>query len=412
MKFYLVGIKGAGMCSLSNILYDLGHEIRGCDYSKKFYTDNMINDNVTVDKIDSIYYDNDFTYIIGNAYKISDISKNIKENYNYYDYPEFIENFFRIPKISISGTHGKTTTTSFLSQITNIDVNVLCGDAKGIGNKNAKYMILEACEYQNHFLSYTNKILLINNIEHDHPDFFDSIKEVLDSFQIAANNSNILVINGDCKNCLKIKHLNMITFGQNDYNDIIFKYDISEKETKVSIAFYGNNIKIKLPLVSNHNVYNYVGAYIISKLIDTKDDYIKEKSLNIKLPKRRMQTTFYGNSIIIDDYAHHPTEIKSTLTSIKQIYNEYDVVVLFQPHTYSRTISFKDEFIKSLKIADETYILDVFSSVREQGNGNILLEEKTFKYFDKKILSEIGVNKKVYVFMGAGDINNIIKEIE
>ncbi|MFI3252264.1 MAG: cyanophycin synthetase [bacterium] len=409
MKYYLVGIKGAGMASLSNILFDLGHEVRGCDFNKVFFTDKKINNEIIIDSFDSILIDNDYIYIIGNAYKTHEIRGLVN---NCVDYTIFIETFFKMEKIAISGTHGKTTTTSFLSQITNKEANVLSGDGNGKGNKNASYLILEACEYKNHFLNYTNKILLINNIEYDHPDFFNNINEVIMSFQRCANNSEVLVVNGDCTNCLKIKHFNKIRFGMKNYNDIKFLYKQFKSNIVLTIYFYGNKEEIILPILAKHNIYNYVGAFILSKLIDSSDEYILEKSKTISLPSRRQEITKKGNSIIVDDYAHHPTEIKNTLEYLKEYYDDYEVVVLFQPHTYSRTDSFIDDFITSLSIANEVYILDVFSSVRETGEENNLLNKTKFEKFDEKILEEIGIKKKVYVFMGAGDVNNLINQIK
>lgn len=400
MKFYLVGIKGAGMCALANILIDLGYEVNGCDFEKEYFTDKKLN--IKIDDITNFKIDNKFTYVIGNAFKNSCYIKYIE---HFYDYPEFLEKFFRMSKIAISGTHGKTTTTSFISQLTNKNVNVLCGDGTGIGNKEADYFILEACEYKNHFLNYTNKILLINNIELDHPDFFNNIDEVIISFQKAANNSQIVILNGDCDNCLKIKHYNKITFGTKKENDIIFKYD----NELLTIYFYGTKYEINI-LLGIHNIYNYVSSFIICKLIDTDDDIIIENTKNIKLPNRRQEISYINNAIIVDDYAHHPTEIKMTLNYFK---NKYDkkINVLFQPHTFSRTKFFLNEFIESLSIADDVYILDIFSSVRENGKGNILLENTNFKKYDNSILEGIKNSDEIYIFMGAGDVNNLIKNL-
>ncbi len=410
MKFYFIGIKGAGMCSLSNILYDLSYEIRGSDYCKDYFTSFKLKSDIIIDNIDESLISSDFIYIIGNAFKNHTIVDQIKlKGCTYYNYPSFIQEFFNIPKISISGTHGKTTTTSFISQLVNCDINVLCGDGYGRGSVDAKYLLLEACEYKDHFLNYTNKILLINNIEYDHPDYFINLNHVIDSFQKAANNSQILIINGDCSNCNKIKHSNILRFGIKDNNDITFKYSIKRNNTLVTINFYQNIIDIELPLLTKHNVYNYVAAYIISKLIDIKDDVLINKSKLLKLPSRRMNIYNYKNSILVDDYAHHPTEIKSTILSLKQLYSNYKIIVFFQPHTYSRTNSLLNNFIESLSLADDVYILDVFSSVREYGNENLLLLNSTFNKFNNEILNDIGFNKEIYIFMGAGDVNNLMK---
>lgn len=405
MIFYLVGIKGVGMCSLSSVLVELGHKVIGCDFNNDFFTTNLIKEEVIIEEINNITINNEYTYIIGNAFKNSEYVKTIKNTCEYYDYPYFIEKFFRMAKISISGTHGKTTTTSFISQLSNKNINILCGDGYGRANREAQYLVLEACEYKNHFLEYTNKILLINNIELDHPDYFKNIEDVIKSFQKAAVNSQIVIVNGDDENCKKIKHYNLITFGMNDYNDIKFNYN----KNVVTIAFYGNSYIFDIEL-GLHNIYNFVASFIICKLIDSDDDYIKNNIINLKLPKRRLEKYIINNTIIYDDYAHHPTEISSTLSYLKNYYNDKKIIVLFQPHTYSRTKVLLNEFIKSLSIADEVYILDVFSSIREQGEGNLLLEQTNFTKYNNDLLKSIN-NKNVYIFMGAGDINKLINKV-
>lgn len=402
MKFYLVGIKGVGMCALANILLELGYFVKGCDFLDNFMTSKLLK-KIEVENINNLKYDNKYTYIIGNAFKNSSYIECL-DNYNCYDYPDFIEKFFRMPKISISGTHGKTTTTSFISQLTNKNINLLCGDGSSKASKQSDYLVLEACEYKDTFLNYTNKILLINNIELDHPDYFKNIDEVITSFQKAAYNSQIVIVNGDDVNCSKIEHYNKIKFGMNDENDIKFIYE----NNVVTIMFYGNNYTFILDF-GLYNIYNFVAAFIICKLLDTDDLYLNEQTKKLFLPQRRLNKYTINKAIIYDDYAHHPTEIKKTLLYLKDTYKDRKIILFFQPHTYSRTKIFLNDFISALSIAHETYILDVFSSIREKGDGNLLLDNSNFNKFDDKILKEIKYTDNIYVFMGAGDINKLIK---
>ena len=123
-------------------------------------------------------------------------------------YNEFIGNIKNKELLCISGTHGKTTTTSFIYQLANNNVSAIIGDGTGYSNINNKYLAVESCEYQNHFLKYFPKLGIILNMELDHPDFFSNIKDVIKSFQNFANNSEIVLINGDDKNSKKIKHKN------------------------------------------------------------------------------------------------------------------------------------------------------------------------------------------------------------
>ena len=136
MHFYFVGIKGTGMSALANILVDLGHQVSGVDYSKKYFTEATFNRSIIVENFENYKLDKNYFYIIGNAFKLHDITKEIMEKgFHFEYYPQFLETFFKMKKIGISGSHGKTTTTSFTSQLIDEDINVLIGDGKGIGKE-------------------------------------------------------------------------------------------------------------------------------------------------------------------------------------------------------------------------------------------------------------------------------------
>ena len=156
MKYYLVGIKGSGMAALANILVDLGHVVYGVDVREVFFTDEIINPKCIVEYFDDYQLKPDFFYIIGNSFRHAEITQMIKKkNYSYLNYPEFIEKFFTMKKIGVSGSHGKTTTTNFISIMHDKKLNVLVGDGNGKGDKDAEYFLFEACEYQNNFLNYS-----------------------------------------------------------------------------------------------------------------------------------------------------------------------------------------------------------------------------------------------------------------
>ena len=172
MEFYLVGIKGAAMSSLANILVDLGHSVSGVDYEKKHFTQANLRSFIHIEKFEDVTLDKRYFYIIGNAFKLHELSLKIIKDYNYSYYPDFINNFFNMKKIGISGSHGKTTTTSLIGQMSNKMITTLSGDSCGFGKKDSEYFVFEACEYQNTFLNYDMDYLVILNIDYDHPDFF------------------------------------------------------------------------------------------------------------------------------------------------------------------------------------------------------------------------------------------------
>lgn len=416
MKYYLVGIKGTGMTSLALFLKDLGHFVVGSDNEKMYFTDKILKSK----KIEVFIFNennitDEYTYIIGNAYdeKNEEIRKIILNDFEHYYYHEFIGKIIEKNIIAISGTHGKTTTSYFLSQMFNKEASYIIGDGSGYGTRESNLLILEACEYRDHFLSYYPIISIITNIELDHPDYFKNEKMLLNSFNKFANHSSMLVVNNDCKNAKRIKHKNKVTFGFSEGSDFKIKintktkngYIINLENRKEKIS---NNYKV--PFFGKHHIYDFVGALIVCLLMD-KTPYLEKLSL----PKRRFEETIYGNTILIDDYAHHPTEIKCLYESIREKYPTYKINVIFQMHTYSRTLAYRNEFKKVLNLFDKVYLEKTFTSTREKENEET--ERKinqifnNFETFDDNVLKLISKsNKEVWVFLGAGIVNqNICK---
>ena len=401
------------MSALACFLKDLGNVVRGCDVDKYFFTeDNLENKGIIIDSLNKYLLDRDFVYIIGNTYNDDfEIVKKIKENnIEYYYYHEYIGSKINKEIFAVSGTHGKTTTAKFISQMLNEKASYIIGDGSGKGT-NSEYLILEACEYKDHFLSYKPKILIINNIELDHPDYFKNIKQVIDSFNKLVKKSDLVLINGDCVNSIKIKGRNIIKVGTKLNNDVIFNFTYNQNGSSITIKFSSEIYNIDVNFKGSHLIYNFVMAYVLCLIIG-----IKPNISNIKFPKRRMDTIKYGSSILIDDYAHHPTEIKALHEYISLTYPNYKTNVIFQPHTYTRTLKLKKEFISSLSLFDNVYLDKVFTSSREKENlYNQLKINKYFKKFNKfnkNILNLVNKeNKEVWVFLGAGEANRYIRNI-
>ena len=202
-----------------------------------------------------------------------------------------------------------------------------------------------------------------------------------------------------------------VTYGFNKKNDIQIKILSTTTKGYYIQVTYQNNIYLKVPYLGRHMIYNYVSSYMVAILLK-KRPYLSDEG---KLPKRRLSTYQFKNSTIIDDYAHHPTEIKSLYETLKLMYPSKKINVIFQPHTYERTLHFKNDFIKVLKKFDKVYILDVFTSKRENKN-NILQKkiDKSFNYFyryDDECLKLVGQLDDVWVFLGAGVTNRLIKKL-
>lgn len=405
------------MSSLACMLKDLGHNVVGSDVSDYYFTEDiLIKRKIEILEFNEYNITSEYIYIIGNAFdeRNEEVRKVIVNDYEYYYYHKFIGEVLEKNIVSVAGTHGKTTTTSFASQMLNKEVSYIIGDGTGYGTNETNILLLESCEYKNHFLSYSPIISLITNIELDHPDFFKSNNDVVRSFQKFANNSKQLIINGDDRLCKRIKHDNIIKFGfsnKNDYQIKIIRQNKNGYIVNLLDKQESTKQEIYVPFLGKHNIYNFVGAYVICIMLG-KNPHMN----NIKLPKRRMTKNIYGKTILIDDYAHHPTEISCLYESIKKTYPHKKINIIFQPHTYSRTIKFKDEFIKSLSLFDNVYIAEIFSSKREE-HSKINKSEferifPMFLKFDENILSLIDKEKsEVWVFIGAGVVNNYIYKI-
>lgn len=408
MLFYLVGIKGSGMSALAKVLYEQGHIVRGVDVEDYYYTEKNLKD-IPMDSFSHINLKPSYYYIIGNAYLEHGISRYVKNmKYYYRTYPEFIQSYFKSYNfISVCGSHGKTTTTKFIASIAP-NASYIIGDGTGCGD-GKKNFILESCEYKNTFLNYHPKICLILNVDYDHPDFFKTEEEYKQAFLAFAKQAMVVVANGDDGNVKKIKLPNFITYGISTENDIVFSVEYQSKEMKIHIL----SKSFQIPFLGLHYAYDFVGAYLVCKLLGLEDKEIIEKSKNLKLPKRRMEHKEIHNSILVHDYAHHPTEIECVYKSLKLMYPDYEMVCIFQPHTISRSLSLESDFKKSLDLFDTTYVMRTFTSVREE--MNIRVEKEIFDYWGYSILSKkdiLRLNLKpntVYVFLGAGDIDGVYK---
>ncbi len=340
--------------------------------------------------------------------------------------------------VAVSGTHGKTTTTSMLSQIflsAQVDPTISIGgmlDAIG-GNirvGQSEYFVTEACEYTNSFHAFEPKISIILNVDADHLDFFSGIDEIIQSFRTFAHKlqpDGTLIINGEME-CLPIiiegLNRNVCTFGLTDnckYRADNIRYNEEGCATYTLVVDGKPVTDIQLHVHGIHNVTNSLAAIAAADLLHIDMDAIKEGLAACGGAKRRFETkgVFQGVTII-DDYAHHPTEIKATLTAAKQT-DHNEIWCIFQPHTYTRTKALLPEFADALHNADHVVLTKIYAA-REQDTGLVssqdiadLLKEKYqtdviyLPEFDE-VETYVKKNCKkndLLITMGAGDVVNI-----
>ena len=281
--------------------------------------------------------------------------------------------------IAVSGTHGKTTTTSMISHILlegNMDPTISVGGIlKAIGGNirvgNSETFITEACEYTNSFLHFFPKISVILNIEEDHLDFFKDLEDIRHSFRQFAQlrpEDGTLVINGDIKNYQEIcdgLKCNIITYGSSadfDYNFDHITYDEKGRVSFDLIRHGDRAERITLSVTGDHNVSNALSAIAVADLLSIPMEVTKKGLLSFSGTDRRFEYKGEFNGVtIVDDYAHHPTEITATLKAAKH-YPHNKVWCVFQPHTYTRTKAFFHEFAEALSHADHLVLADIYAA--------------------------------------------------
>ena len=422
-KYHFIGIKGSGMSSLAQIAYDMGHIVQGSDEETYFFTQEKLEQR----NIPMFYYNEEnikegYEVILGNAFDDTHIEcRRAKElGLKIYTYAQFLGKLLEeTPSIAVTGAHGKTTTTTMTSNIFkhNRVTSYLIGDGTGHGEKNSDFMIAEACEYYRHFLAYHPDYAIVTNIDFDHPDYFNDEYDMFDAFQSFVNQvKNTVVICGDDRLASKLKpaHAKTITYGFNDGND----YQIKNVQTSTEYSkfdIYKNNTLLgtfTMAIFGLHDISNATSAIALADINGISVEKIQE-SLDLYRPaERRFSEYKFGSNVVVDDYAHHPSEIKATIDSARRKYTGKQIVAIFQPHTYTRTAKFLNEFAESLLTADKVFLCPIFASVREKekivgiedlqkvtpGSEIIHGEED----FDK-----LNFENTVFLFMGAGNINKL-----
>lgn len=437
---HFIGIGGISMSGLAEILLEEGFTISGSDAKQSALTDSLAQKGATIyigQKASNlsirpalvvytaaIREDNEeFKAAVDAGIPMlsrAELLGQIMDNYE--------------KSIAVAGTHGKTTTTSMISQILLVakaDPTISVGGIlEAIGGNirvgGSEVFITEACEYTNSFLHFHPKYSIITSVEAEHLDFFKDIDDIRRSFHEFAGNTahdGVLIING------QIAALDQIT---NNLSCSITTYGLCENDD-----FYAKNITynnhacgtytlmhktedlgtVSLSVPGRHNVSNSLAAIALCLNLGLPLDVIKKGLLQFGGTKRRFEYKGTKNGItVIDDYAHHPTEVAATLTAARN-YPHGRIICVFQPHTYSRTKAFLSDFARVLSMADIVVLADIYAAREKntigisskdllaelQKNGQ---ESYYFPSFDEieKFLSEKCINNDLLITMGAGDV--------
>ena len=422
--YHFVGIKGAGMSSLAQIMHDLGHEVQGSDIEKYVFTEGALKNKgikILPFSVDNIH--EGMVVIQGNAFPDTheEIVRAHELKLDVIRYHDFLGQVInQYTSVAVTGAHGKTSTTGLLSHVMNGDkkTSFLIGDGTGMGLPGSDYFAFEACEYRRHFLSYHPDYAIMTNIDYDHPDYFKDIDDVASAFQEMANNVKKAIIAwGDDEHLRNLKADVPIYYYGLSKNDDVYadNIQITENGTQFDVYINGEYYDHFLtPQYGNHNIQNALAVITISYLEKMDVNNIKEALETFGGVKRRFNETFVSKQVLVDDYAHHPREISATIETARKKYPNKDVVAVFQPHTFSRTQAFLDEFADALSKADHVFLCEIFGSIREN-TGELTIQDLINRIDGSALIDENSIDvlekfdNAVILFMGAGDIQKLLK---
>lgn len=426
--YHFVGIKGSGMSSLAQIMHDLGYEVEGSDIEKHFFTeDNLRKLNIPILPIDENNIKEGMKIVRGASFNDDnvEIKKALELGLPIYNYNEMLGSLTKkFKSICVAGCHGKTTTTAMLSHVLNniVGSNYLIGDGTGFANKENEYFVLESCEYKRHFLEYHPYYAIITNIDLDHVDYYKNIDDVIDAYrEFASLTENMVIACGDDQ-YTRFLNINKPVFyyGIDSDNDIIAKeIEYSEDGIHFEVEAEGNYYgTYDLPLYGKHMLLDALACISVCyyERLDFKE--VSRQLKTFKGAKRRFSETIVGNNVVIDDYAHHPNEVKASIKAVKQKYPNKKILAIFQPHTFTRTLEFASELAEVLNIADEAYVLDIHPAREKQEDypnvtSNLIVDKlkngKLIKIDDYDLFKNL--ENTVILFMSPNDISSLENKV-
>jgi UDP-N-acetylmuramate--alanine ligase len=389
-KAYFIGIKGAGMTAVAQILQNRNVVISGSDTSEIFYTDEILKrsdiifheefsaKNVPADT-DMVVYSTAY-----NQENNPEMAEAKKMGLAMFSYPEVLGMLFAEKLgIAVCGTHGKTTTSAMLAQVlveaeldpsAIVGSNVISWHGSALAGK-GEYFVAEADEYQNKLRFYQPWSAILTSVDWDHPDFFPDFaqyKKVFKDFVEKIPKTGFLVVWGDSIDTLDVANsanCNVVTYGFSQDDDYtVVNFDAQATEQNFEIEYDGESLGVfQTKLSGKHNVLN--ATSIIALCHEMGLDILKvRKSLSefLGTTRRFEYVGKYQQALLIDDYAHHPDEIKATLNGARQRFDGKKIWTVFHPHTFSRTKALMQDFAQSFDDTDHVVIIDTYGSAREQ----------------------------------------------
>ena len=416
MKYFCVGIKGSGMSTLAQILSDLGNRVSGYDDNKNhtFTEEGLIKRDIKIFYEVGHPIDKDTIVTYSKAFSLEhpELVYLKSLGLEFISYNELLGDLTgKFQTISVCGTHGKTTTSTMISDIlkTNIGTNYFIGDGSGYADPKNKF--------QRHFLSYHPYIGVVTNIELEHTECYKDINDIIKTFNIFLDKASLVVACGDDTNIRKLNLKSKVYYyGLGTSNDL-YAINIKMNEEGSSFdCYYHKNFlgRFRIPLTGIHMILDSLASIMIGILYEEDVLNIKNVLKNFTTPKRRFKETKVGSNILIDDYAHHPTEIEKTIEAARLKYPGKRIVAIFKPNTYSRTNDLKEWFKEALRRADDIYVTPISCNRERQEDypgvtSEIIIENLDNAYIldENNIEALLKYENSVLIFMSCANISTL-----
>ena len=448
---HFIGIGGIGMSGLALIMNGLGFRVQGSDISENKNIDRLKQKKIPIFlNHNKKNLKNSTVLVISTAIKKNnpELVQAKKLKLPIYTRGEMLGHIVSLMKnIVVTGSHGKTTTTSLLSSIfgsAKLDPTIINGGVLNSFGNSAKlgksnWCLIESDESDGSFLKIPFTYSIITNIDAEHLDFYKSLENLKKNFSSFIEKTPSLGKTFLCIDDKNIKEVikktnnkNFYTYGlSKDANfnitNTLQKEKYSEFNLKIKIPGNKKEIKkIKIPLIGMHNIKNAASCAAVAFLIGINDKTIKEGLKNFKGVQRRFNFLFKRNdALFFDDYAHHPTEISSVLEGVKEVYKKKEIICIFQPHRISRVKNLKFEFSRSFKNADTVILCPIYKASENIKlgfayekfakliikNSNVSLIKIENEDSLKKLIKQTGYGEKIYIGMGAGSISNWMRNL-
>ncbi len=424
MAYHFVGIKGTGMAALACILYDEHKEVTGSDIEKYIFTqDELERRGIPITSFDASHIHDGDVVIVGLSFDSSNPEvQAAQENpsVSVYYYNEYLGKLLEsYQSICIAGTHGKSTTTGILSSVLSQSeqTGYLIGDGHGSMPEDTKNFILESCEFKRHFLAYHPDYAIITNIELDHVDYYKDLDDYISAFQSFINQvKKKVVIFGDDPYLPNLTYpQDKVTYGLKDGNDYQAKnIHQGPQGMEFDCFLHGEFLThIALPEVGDPFLQDALACFALSHELGMDMQDILQGLQSYHGIARRFVIEEVHDSILIDDYAHHPTAIRYMIDAARKKYPGHKVVALYKPDRYSRLQYFLDEFAASLNTADQVCICDFpKNAVREDVTITVTIQDLLDRCPNSLLLdidmtsAEVlhAMAPAVFVFMSSKDI--------